>query len=46
MQIPTPTQKRKPTFIEKTREQIPAFIIFVNAAGKIEDPETFGDDLL
>ncbi|MEN6293994.1 MAG: hypothetical protein ABFD07_18500 [Methanobacterium sp.] len=40
MQTTFPTQPpKKQSFIEKTRNQIPAFIIFVNAAGKIQDDE-------
>jgi len=30
-------QERKPTFIEKSREHIPAFIIVCNAEGIIEE---------
>lgn len=35
--IPTQTHKRKQTLIEKSREQISAFVIFVNAGGEIKE---------
>ena len=35
--VPTPPKDQTCSFIRKTREQIPAWVVFCNAEGKIEE---------
>lgn len=41
MQTTFPTHYRRQTFIEKTCNKIPAFVIVVNAAGPIKEGDLY-----